>query len=93
MKRAAFALVALLLAAPSATARVSGGAAVALVTAETENQLCFSRQYYNDACATLNRTMVTIPWSLFVGMSGVDKGVFYDAPDGHNAPPTVSFGN
>lgn len=39
MTRAAFALVALLLAAPSATARVSGGAPVALVTAETENQL------------------------------------------------------
>ena len=58
----------------------------------TEDQLAFARQYYNDACATLNRTMVTIPWSLFVGMSGVDKGVFYDAPDGHSAPPQVSFG-
>jgi LemA protein len=59
----------------------------------TEDQLAFARQYYNDACATLNRTMVTIPWSLFAGMSGVDKGVFYDAPDGHSAPPQVSFGS
>ncbi len=58
----------------------------------TEDQLAFARQYYNDACATLNRTMVTIPWSLFVGMSGVEKGVFYDAPEGHSAPPTVDFG-
>jgi DNA-binding beta-propeller fold protein YncE len=37
--RAALALAALVLAAPSATARVSGGRPVALVTAETENQL------------------------------------------------------
>lgn len=57
----------------------------------TEDQLAFARQYYNDACATLNRTMVTIPWSFFVGMSGVDKGVFYDAPTANEAPPSVSF--
>ncbi|MFZ4517829.1 MAG: LemA family protein [Microthrixaceae bacterium] len=57
----------------------------------TEDQLAFARQYYNDACATLNRTMVTIPWSLMVGPSGVEKGVFYDAPDGQATPPQVSF--
>ncbi|CAN5487032.1 LemA family protein [soil metagenome] len=59
----------------------------------TEDQLAFARQYYNDACATLNRSMVTIPWSLFAGMSGVEKGVFYDAPEGNTAPPQVSFGS
>jgi hypothetical protein len=37
--RAALVLAALLLTAPSAVARVSGGTPVALVTAETENQL------------------------------------------------------
>ena len=57
----------------------------------TEDQLAFARQYYNDACATLNKTMVTIPWSLFAGMSGVAKGEFYDAPAENTAPPTVSF--
>lgn len=57
----------------------------------TEDQLAFSRQYYNDSVATLNRTMVTIPWSMLAGMSGVDKGVFYDAPEGHAAPPEVRF--
>ena len=57
----------------------------------TEDQLAFARQYYNDASATLNRTMVTIPWSLFAGMSGVEKATFYDAPEAHSAPPTVSF--
>ncbi len=58
----------------------------------TEDQLAFARQFYNDACATLNRTMVTIPWSMFVGMSGVEKGEFYDAPEGNEAPPQMSFG-
>lgn len=59
----------------------------------TEDQLAFSRQYYNDAAATLNRTMVTIPWSLFVGMSGVSKAAFYDAPVANEAPPQVDFGS
>lgn len=59
--------------------------------ARTEDQLAFARQFYNDACSTLNRTMVTIPWSLFVGIAGVDKGVFYEAPAGASTPPTVSF--
>ena len=52
----------------------------------------FARQFYNDSCATLNTTMVTIPWSLFVGMSGVPKGEFYEAPGADTLPPTVSFG-
>jgi LemA protein len=59
----------------------------------TEDQLAFARQYYNDAVSTLNRSLVTIPWSLFAGMSGVEKGVFYDAPEGNTAPPQVSFGS
>jgi len=58
----------------------------------TEDQLAFSRQYYNDAASTLNRTMVTIPWSFFVGMSGVRRAAFYDAPAGNEAPPQVDFG-
>lgn len=60
--------------------------------ARTEDQLAFARQFYNDAAATLNKTMVTIPYSFFVGMSGVEKAVFYQAPEGNQAPPQVSFG-
>jgi LemA protein len=59
----------------------------------TEDQLAFARQYYNDAASTLNRSMVTIPWSLFVGMAGVSKAPFYDAPAGNEAPPQVDFGS
>jgi LemA protein len=57
----------------------------------TEDQLAFARQYYNDAAATLNTTLVTIPWSLLAGASGVTRADFYDAPDGHAAPPQVRF--
>ena len=38
---------------------------------ETENQISFARQYYNDAVATLNKLVVTIPWMLLSGMAGV----------------------
>ena len=42
--------------------------------AETENQLSFSRQYYNDAVAKLNTLTRTLPWLLFTGISGVHSG-------------------
>ena len=57
----------------------------------TEDQLAFARQYYNDSVASLNRTMVTIPWSMFVGFAKVEKGTFYDAPEGQTEPPRVQF--
>jgi LemA protein len=58
----------------------------------TEDQLAFARQYYNDAASTLNQTMVRIPWSLFVGIAGVHRASFYDAPTPNEAPPQVDFG-
>jgi LemA protein len=59
--------------------------------AETENQLSFARQYYNDAAATLNTSVRTIPWMFFSGAAGVKQREFYDAPAGQEAPPTVQF--
>ncbi len=41
--------------------------------AETENQIAFARQYYNDAVATLNKLVITIPWMLFAGVAGVSR--------------------
>lgn len=58
---------------------------------DTENQLAFARQYYNDAVKTLNTAVVTIPWMLFAPMAGVSKREFYQAPEGQSAPPVVSF--
>jgi LemA protein len=59
--------------------------------AETENQISFARQYYNDAVATLNKLVRTIPWMFFSGIAGVKQRDFYDAPAGQEQAPTVSF--
>ena len=59
--------------------------------AETENQIAFARQYYNDAVAKLNKLVLTIPWMLFTGIANVHKREFYDAPEGQQTAPTVSF--
>ena len=58
---------------------------------DTENKLAFSRQYYNDAAATLNKSVQTIPWMFFSGVAGVSKRDFYEAPQGQDAPPKVEF--
>ena len=59
--------------------------------AETEGQLAFARQYYNDAVSQLNTSVSTIPWMFFAGPAGVSKKEFYEAPAGQQAPPTVQF--
>src|SRR3954453_8239779 len=59
--------------------------------AETENQIAFARQYYNDAVATLNKLVMTIPWMLFTGIANVHKREFYDAPEGQQVAPQVAF--
>ena len=58
---------------------------------ETEDQLAFARQYYNDAVASLNTAATTLPWMAFAPMAGVHKRDFYEAPDAHQAPPQVAF--
>ncbi|MEI2714379.1 MAG: LemA family protein [Nocardioides sp.] len=59
--------------------------------AETENQLSFARQYYNDAVTRLNTLVRTIPWMFLTGIAGVSAREFYDAPSGHEQAPTVQF--
>jgi len=58
---------------------------------ETEDQLAFARQYYNDAVASLNTAVVTLPWMVLAPMAAVHKRDFYEAPDTHQAPPQVAF--
>jgi LemA protein len=48
--------------------------------ADTEDKLAFARQYYNDAVATLNRTISTIPWMFAAGLAGVSQREFYQIP-------------
>ena len=59
--------------------------------AETENQIAFARQYYNDSVASLNKLVMTIPWMFFSGVAGVKERDFYDAPAEHTAAPGVEF--
>jgi LemA protein len=58
---------------------------------DTENQLSFARQFYNDAVARLNKLVQTIPWMFLAGVASVTKRDFYRAPEGQTAPPTVNF--
>ncbi len=48
--------------------------------ADTENKLAFARQYYNDAVATLNRLISTMPWMFVAPVSGVSEREYYQAP-------------
>ena len=47
---------------------------------DTENKLAFARQYYNDAVATLNRLISTIPWMLVAPMVGASEREYYQTP-------------
>ena len=59
---------------------------------DTENQISFARQYYNDAVTKLNTMVSTVPWMFLVGVAGVSKREFYEAPEGQDAAPRVDFG-
>lgn len=59
--------------------------------AETEGQISFARQYYNDAVATLNKLTQTIPWMFFTGLAKVGQREFYQAPEGQEQAPQVQF--
>lgn len=48
--------------------------------ADTENKLAFARQYYNDAVATSNKLISTIPWMFVAGTTGVSQREFYQTP-------------
>jgi LemA protein len=48
--------------------------------ADTENKLAFARQYYNDAAATLNGLVTTIPWMFVAPLTGVGEREYYQTP-------------
>ncbi len=48
--------------------------------ADTEDKLAFARQYYNDAVATCNRVVTTIPWMFLAGAAGVSQREYYKVP-------------
>ncbi|MGV0645229.1 LemA family protein [Mycolicibacterium sp. XJ2546] len=48
--------------------------------ADTEDKLAFARQYYNDAVATVNQLITTIPWMFVAPLVGVSEREFYQTP-------------
>lgn len=58
---------------------------------QTEDNLTFSRQYYNDAVRELNESMRTLPWLLFNRVAGVTLREFYQTPTDQSTPPTIDF--
>ncbi len=48
--------------------------------ADTEDKLAFARQYYNDAVASLNRLISTIPWMFVAPLTGVREREYYQTP-------------
>jgi LemA protein len=59
--------------------------------ADTEDQLAFARQYYNDAVRQVNSKVMTIPWMWIAPAAGVKEREFYEAPAGQATPPAVAF--
>jgi LemA protein len=47
---------------------------------DTEDKLAFARQYYNDAVATNNRLITSIPWMWIAGAAGVSEREYYQTP-------------
>ena len=58
---------------------------------DTEDQISFARQYYNDAVATLNKLTQTIPWMFLTGIASVHARKFYDAPEAQDVTPQIRF--
>jgi LemA protein len=48
--------------------------------ADTEDKLAFARQYYNDAAATNNRLITSIPWMFVAGAAGASQREYYQTP-------------
>ncbi len=48
--------------------------------ADTDDKLAFARQYYNDAVASLNRSISTIPWMYVAGAAGASEREYYQTP-------------
>ena len=47
---------------------------------ETEDKLAFARQYYNDAVATNNKLITTIPWMFVAGAARGSEREYYKVP-------------
>jgi len=59
--------------------------------AGTENRIAVERNRYNEAAKALNVAVRRFPKNLFASMFGFDKKPYFEAEEGSNATPKVSF--
>ena len=59
--------------------------------AGTENRISYSRQEYNAAATEYNRAIRTFPGAFFAGMFGFEKVDLFEAKEGADEVPEVSF--
>jgi LemA protein len=57
----------------------------------TENQLAFSRQYYNDLVTQYNTKQQVFPSNLLAGVFGFRPSEFFDVPAAEKAMPRVNL--
>jgi LemA protein len=57
----------------------------------TENRIAFARQYYNDLVQRYNTAIATIPGILVATPFGFERREFFEALEGAENAPTVSF--
>ena len=59
--------------------------------ANTENKIAVERQRYNDAVTVYNRQIRTFPANMIAGMFGFSKHIYFEASQGSEKAPAVSF--
>lgn len=59
--------------------------------AGTENRIAVARQDYNDAARTYNTMIKRFPKVLFANLFGFDEAVYFEAQEGAETAPEVSF--
>ncbi len=59
--------------------------------AGTENRIATARKDYNDAVAEYNKAIKKFPAVIFAGMFGFEQADYFEAADGAEEVPTVSF--
>lgn len=57
----------------------------------TENRIATARRDYNQEAASLNGRIRTFPTNIVAGFAGVDRRVPFEAVEGAERPPEVSF--
>jgi LemA protein len=59
--------------------------------AGTENRIAVERRRYNEAVRLYNTKIRSFPTNIIAGMFGFDRAELFQAPEGAEEPPEVTF--